>query len=258
MNTVAISSGPLPARLAHPAQNMRVLYVEDDDNCREALSAELGDHGVNVESFRDGPSMLEGITGEVDADLVLLDWNLPGISGIDLALELSRRGVVLPVVFLTGQALGTDHEMLAFDRGALDFIDKARGVPIIVQRLRLLVDPARRRPKVRAEENVRYGRLTLRPSVSRALWDGQDVDLTLTEYKIVAMFAANPGNYFSYRQVYDCMHYAGFLAGCGEDGYRTNVRSAIKRIRGKFRAVAPGFCEIENQPAAGYCWRVIS
>ena len=38
---------------------MRVLYVEDDDDCREALSAELGDHGVNVESFRDGTSMLE-------------------------------------------------------------------------------------------------------------------------------------------------------------------------------------------------------
>jgi two-component system response regulator ChvI len=257
MNPVATSGGPLPARLAPPGQNMRVLYVEDDDDCREALSAELGDHGVNVEGFRDGPSMLEGITGEVDADLVLLDWNLPGISGIDLALELSRRGIALPVVFLTGQALGTNHEMLAFDRGALDFIDKARGAAIIVQRLRLLVDRRRRRPKVEAQEDLRYGRLTLRRAFSRALWDDQDVDLTLTEYNIVAMFAASPGTYFSYRQVYDCMHYAGFLAGCGEDGYRTNVRSAIKRIRNKFRAVAPGFGEIENQPAAGYCWRMI-
>jgi two-component system response regulator ChvI len=239
------------------ARKMRVLFVEDDDDCREALSAEFGDHGLEVESFRDGQSMLDGLAADANADVALLDWNLPDIPGIDLALELSRRNVGFPVVFLTGQALGTSHEMLAFERGALDFIDKSRGVPVIVKRLRMVARPGRNAQRAEAEPErlICQGRLTLRTQVSRALWDGKDVDLTVTEYRIVELLVAAAGRFFSYRQVYDCMHYAGFLAGCGDDGYRVNVRSAMKRIRNKFRVHTPDFAEIENHPGLGYRWR---
>ena len=51
------------------------------------------------------------------------------------------------------------------------------------------------------------------------------------------------------------MHYEGFIAGCGADGYKANVRSAIKRIRNKFRDCDPGFSKIENYTSFGYCWR---
>jgi two-component system response regulator ChvI len=50
------------------------------------------------------------------------------------------------------------------------------------------------------------------------------------------------------------MHYEGFIAGSGDDGYRTNVRSTIKRIRNKFREIDPVFEEIKNSVALGYCW----
>jgi two-component system response regulator ChvI len=50
------------------------------------------------------------------------------------------------------------------------------------------------------------------------------------------------------------MHYEGFIAGYGNDGYRQNVRSAIKRIRNKFRECDPAFAEIGNYTAFGYCW----
>jgi two-component system, OmpR family, response regulator ChvI len=254
--TVASNSSALfsPQSAVVPPK-MRVLFVEDDDECREALSAELGDHGLDVESFRDGRSMLDGIAADADADVALLDWNLPDIPGIDLALELNRRSVKFPIVFLTGQALGTSHEMLAFERGALDFIDKSRGVPVIVKRLRTITRPGRAKPELEPERLICQGRLTLRPKVSRALWDGMDVDLTVTEYRIVKLLVVEAGRFFSYRQVYDCMHYAGFMAGCGDDGYRVNVRSAMKRIRNKFRVFAPGFAEIENHPGLGYRWR---
>jgi two-component system response regulator ChvI len=236
---------------------MRVLFVEDDDDCREALSAELGDYGLEVQSFRDGRSMLEGIAARPDADVALLDWNLPDLPGIELALELTRRSVRIPIVFLTGQALGTNYEMLAFEYGALDFIDKARGAPVIVKRLRAIAGPGRRVAvtPVGPEPRVSLGQLILRTSVSRALWDGQDVDLTVTEYRIVELLALQPGQFFSYRQIYDCMHYVGFIAGGGEDGFRTNVRSALKRIRNKFRAHSADFAEIENHIGLGYRWR---
>jgi two-component system, OmpR family, response regulator ChvI len=81
-----------------------------------------------------------------------------------------------------------------------------------------------------------------------------DVGLTIGEYKIVHLLASNAGRYVTHRVIYDRLTYEGFIAGVGNTGYRTNVRSAIKRIRNKFRACDPGFGEIENYTAFGYCW----
>jgi two-component system response regulator ChvI len=58
----------------------------------------------------------------------------------------------------------------------------------------------------------------------------------------------------TYRSIYDRMTFEGFVAGEGADGYRGNVRSAIKRIRNKFRERDPAFVEIENYTRVGYCW----
>ena len=59
----------------------------------------------------------------------------------------------------------------------------------------------------------------------------------------------------TYRAIYDRLQYKGFIAGSGGDGYRMNVRSAIKRIRNKFRDFDPTFDEIENYPGFGYRWK---
>jgi two-component system, OmpR family, response regulator ChvI len=80
------------------------------------------------------------MTNFVAAALLILDWGLPNILGIDLLPQLRRHGVNLPVVCLTGDALA-DHEALAFERGAADFIDKAHGMEILVSRLRLAMRP---------------------------------------------------------------------------------------------------------------------
>jgi two-component system response regulator ChvI len=80
------------------------------------------------------------------------------------------------------------------------------------------------------------------------------VDLTLTEFGIVAYMAENPGRDVSYREIYDIVHGEGFMAGEGEMGFRTNVRAFIKRIRHKFREVDPDFSLIKNYPGFGYRW----
>ena len=98
------------------------------------------------------------------------------------------------------------------------------------------------------------GHLTLRPAISRAYWNGVDVELTLGEYNIVQLLASSVGRYVTYRAIYDRLHYEGFIAGSGEYGYRANVRSAIKRIRNKFRDCDSTFGEIINYTAFGYCW----
>src|SRR3546814_7940754 len=80
------------------------------------------------------------------------------------------------------------------------------------------------------------------------------VDLTLTEFNIVRLLASVHESDVSYRQIYDLVRGKNFVAGYGEDGYRVNVRSFIKRIRQKFREVDDTFACIGNYPGFGYRW----
>ncbi len=248
------SSNPAPRPdTSDVERRIRVAFVEDDDDYREAVSSELADHGFDVTSFSEGATLLASLADGADPEIIILDWSLPSVSGIDLLPRLRRNGIALPVVFLTGRTQPA-YEKLAFDRGALDFVDKARGVPILAHRLRLIADSVKKPAEPELVDNFHCGRLMLKPRVSRAFWDDNDVGLTLTEFKIVHLLAANVGSYVTYRAVYDCMHYVGFIAGSGENGYRTNVRSCIKRIRNKFRAIDREFAEIDNYQSFGYRW----
>jgi two-component system, OmpR family, response regulator ChvI len=234
---------------------IRVLLVEDDEDYREALAGELSDHGFSVHGFPDGASLLQSLDAAVDADVVVLDWSLPKTSGIDLLLQLRRHGVNLPIVFLTGRS-SRKYESLAFERGAIDFIDKARGVDVLVRRLRRAVEAtARPAVPVSGEKSMVLGKLVLKPDISRAYWNQIDVGLTVGEYNTVNLLAPNAGHYVTYRAIYDRTHYAGFIAGRGDHGYRVNVRSTIKRIRIKFGECDPAFDEIENYTGFGYCWK---
>jgi two-component system, OmpR family, response regulator ChvI len=113
--------------------SIRVLYVEDDTNCREATAGELSDRGFVVRSFADAASLLDGLDIATGADIIVLDRGLPDVSGIDLLAQLRQSGMSLSVVFLLATLFST-WKCLAFDRGAVDFIGKTRGVEILVKR----------------------------------------------------------------------------------------------------------------------------
>ena len=98
------------------------------------------------------------------------------------------------------------------------------------------------------------GKLELRIDINRAFYNSQRVDLTLTEFQIVRLLASAGDTDVSYRQIYDLVRGKDFIAGYGEEGYRVNVRSFIKRIRQKFRDVDDSFACIENYPGFGYRW----
>ena len=240
-----------PARLGRDV--IRVVHVEDDPGWREVIADQLPDHGFVVHSFADAVSLVDALGRATEADIILLDWDLPEVSGIELLVELRYCGVNLPVVFLTGYGF-TAHENLAFETGAVDFIDKARGVEILARRLRRLLKAAKSAAAPPSASLVVCGKLVLNPNVSRAYWNDIDVSLTLVEYNIVHLLASNAGRWLTYRAIYDRVHYEGFIGGSGEGGYRTNVRGIIKRIRKKFLQCDETFAEIDNFVGLGYRW----
>jgi two-component system response regulator ChvI len=247
--------------MSHPKERetdpIRVLIVEDDENYREIVSDELSWHGFVVRSFSDGDALLGSLDAAAGADVIVLDWRLPTIPGIDLLPRLRDSGVKAPVVFLTSHPQ-LANEKLALERGALDFIDKTWGVEVLASRLRLVADAGKPAASLQADKRIVFGKLVLRPTIDRAYWNEVDVGLTLSEYAIVNFLASNVGFYLTYREIYDVQYYEGFVAGNGETGYRTNVRSMIKRMRQKFCRIDPTFSEIETSANLGYRWRGLS
>jgi two-component system response regulator ChvI len=234
-----------------------VVLVDDDDLYREALSADLADRGFAVSGFADAPSFLAAMNTGIAPQVALLDWALPEMSGFELMGALRQRGIGLPVVFLTGYSF-VERELRALGHGAVDFVDKARGTEVLARRLRVIIEaqrvvvPAASTTTLEAEH---HGELSLHPATGRALWRQLDVGLTITEHKLVVLLVSHKGEPQTYRALYDAAHYAGFVAGSGEQGHHTNVRSMVKRIRRKFLAIDPGFAEIENVAQVGYLWR---
>ncbi len=133
---------PVAGRGSEPARSYRqpgLIFVDDDDDFREAATGELEDLGFSVASFADGNAMLVALADGLTADVVVLDWFMPAMMGIDTLARLRRAGNHLPVVFLTGHST-PGLEELARKRGAADFIDKTLGIPTLAKRLRHLVE----------------------------------------------------------------------------------------------------------------------
>jgi two-component system, OmpR family, response regulator ChvI len=243
-----------PAREVARSNVVQIVIVDDDDAFRESLGLNLIDEGYAITSFSSGTAALGYFTAGGKADAILLDWRMPGMDGLELLRSLRRAGNTTPAIFLT--MLQDDiYEEAALEGGAVDFIDKSRRLSILKKRLQLIADASRPVPEAlsrRLGDELRVGHLELRFDIHRASWDGTPVALTLTEFKIVALLAQRTGEDVSYREIYDMVHGKDFVAGYGDQGYRPNVRTFIKRIRKKFHEIDPSFDHIHNYAGFGY------
>lgn len=238
----------------------RIALVDDDDLFRESLSLNLGDEGYEVITFDRGEPALDFFAEGGSVDIVLLDWRMPKLDGIDVLRQMRARGIATPVIFLTVLS-DQIYEEAALAGGALDFVEKSRSLSILLKRMRLILDGIKG-DGIKGDEaeaggsntSHRLGELELRLDNSRAFWKGKRIDLTLTEFNIVKLMSTRPEEDVSYREIYDLVHGKGFVAGYGPSGYRANVRAFIKRIRQKFRSVDASFACIENYPGFGYRW----
>jgi two-component system, OmpR family, response regulator ChvI len=235
-----------------------ILIIDDDDLFRESLSHNLSDVGYDVIDLGDGALALEHLQAtEHQPDLILLDWKMPQLNGIEVLKTLRQRQFDVPVIFLT--VLGDQiYEEAALAGGAVDFIEKSRSFTIIQRRIELVLSDKSRRGDKEAETEepsaLKVGELELRIKSNRAYWRGEEVDLSISEFKMVHLMARQAGNDVTYRDLYDQVHGEGFQSGFGAEGYRGNVRTFIKRIREKFRDLDDDFDCIENYPGFGYRW----
>ena len=249
----------MTASAATAPAEVRVLLVDDDDLFRESVGGNLTDAGFTVVDVASGPAALDLLSAGWDFALVVLDWKMPGMTGIEVLRRMRQSGLSIPVIFLT--VLGSQiYEEAALQGGAVDFVEKSRSFSILLKRITLILEGRKGEPAPVAAGSpggttLRRGPLVLHRDCCRAFWADTAVLLTATEFRMCDLLATRAGQDVGYRDLYDIVHGSGFAAGYGEEGYRANVRAFIKRIRRKFREVDDDFDEIGSYSGFGYRWR---
>src|SRR6185312_8382383 len=221
----------MQTEFATAAPRGHVMVVDDDALFLESVSTNLSDAGYRTNAFPGGAEAISHLCGRPQADLLLLDWRMPGISGIEVMQRLRAEKIDIPIIFLTvlSEQIYEEAGLLG---GAVDFVEKSRSFAILLRRIELILGGEKKRWQAQAPAEGQGGHadLMLRYDSRRALWRDRNVDLTLTEFNIVAYMTENATRDVSYREIYDIVHGEGFMAGDGEIGFRANVRAFIKRI----------------------------
>jgi two-component system, OmpR family, response regulator ChvI len=237
----------------------RIVLIDDQDLFRDSLSLGLSEAGFEVHAFASGEAGIAHLSTDPGADVVLLDWMMPGMNGVEVLRRIRAASLTVPVIFLT--ALSDQiYEETALQWGAVDFIEKSRSFSILRRRIELILQGAKPRPADGAASSpdgaiFRRGALELRRDTARAFWKEQEIPLTVSEFKMIDLLATQAGTDVRYRELYDLVHGEGFITGTGSEGYRANVRAFVKRIREKFRAVDSEWDGLENHFGFGYRWR---
>ena len=187
--------------LSAAVATIRLLVVEDDDSIRETVGEALRSEGYEVTTCSDGSQALSLLMEEPShpVDLVVLDLMLPGLGGLDLCRELRRVNNTTPILVISARDSETDR-VLGLEVGADDYLVKPFGLRELVARCRALLRRTRQAPSV-LPELCTHENLTLYISECRVTRDGQDLNLSPKEYKILELFIQHPKRVWSRDQL---------------------------------------------------------
>lgn len=219
----------------------RILLVDDDVDLVDMISEWLSSE-YQVDKAFDGQSGLLMLR-DSQYDVIVLDWNLPRISGLDVCRQFRAGGGRTPIIFLTGKTTVADRE-LGLDGGADDYLVK----PFSMRELNARLRAVQRRGELIVNEVLRCGEITLDSGRHRVTKGEVSVHLLPKEFALLEFFMRHPDQVFSSDNIL-----ARVWSTDSETGGNA-VRTAIKRIRQKLDD--PGCSEsesiIENIPRVGY------
>jgi len=169
----------------------KVLLVEDDMGLADLIKAGLKSQNYQVEHLTDGSEAIDRLKF-YHFDVAVLDWNLPGLTGVEICKEYRAWGGKVPVIMLTGKHLVSDKEE-AFSIGADDYLTKPFAFRELAARIRALM----RRPHAIQKAAIQVGRLYIDLENKVVTIDGDEIDIKPAEYAVLELFMKSPGRVFS-------------------------------------------------------------
>jgi two-component system phosphate regulon response regulator PhoB len=222
-----------------------ILVVEDEAPLLTLLRYNLEKQGFRVEEAADGQEALLRVA-ESPPDLVLLDWMLPSLSGIEVCRQLRRRPDTrdLPIIMLTARTEDRDA-VRALDTGADDYVVKPFAMEALLARIRALLRRSGAAGGPPQKGTLSFGGLTMDQDAHRVTRNGRALHLGPTEYRLLEYFLRHPRRVFSREQVLDAVW--------GRD-LHVEPRTVDVHIRRLRRAInAPGEPDlIRTVRSAGY------
>jgi two-component system response regulator PhoP len=179
---------------------MRLLLVEDDQSLNRSLVAQLGEAGYKVDSALDGREGLY-LAKEYAVDLAIVDLGLPGVSGLDLIRTLRADGKEYPILVLTARDRWQD-KVAALKLGADDYVVK----PFHVEELLARVDALLRRAGGWAQSELVCGPVTLDTRSQVVAVNGQPLELTTFEYRLLEYLMVHAGEVLSKGQITEALY----------------------------------------------------
>ena len=224
-----------------------ILIVEDEPAIRQMLGFTLAGDGYNFLEAADVEEAHNAMSTMMP-DLILLDWMLPGISGVDFARRLKRdpKTSTIPIIMLT--ARGTENDKVkGLDTGADDFITKPFSTRELLARVRAVM---RRTQQISEQDVIELGTIKLDTQTHRVLANNRPVELSPTEFRLLQFFITHPERVYTRNQLLDSVW--------GNHAYieERTVDVHIRRLR---KLLEPYACDpyIQTVRSVGYRFSVL-
>jgi two-component system alkaline phosphatase synthesis response regulator PhoP len=199
-----------------------ILVVDDEARIVKLVRDYLERAGLAVLTARDGETAL-AVARREQPDLIVLDLMLPGVDGLDVCRRLRQESGV-PIIMLTARVEEADR-VVGLELGADDYVTKPFSPRELVARVRATL--RRAEGQVGPATVIRAGDVELDTAALAATVGGEPVDLTPTEFHLLAALARQPGRIFSREQLLEAVHGVAF------EGYDRSIDSHVKNIRRK-------------------------
>jgi two-component system OmpR family response regulator len=217
----------------------RILVVDDEPSIVDAVATALRYEGFEVHEALSGRDGLASAI-ELEPDLVVLDWMLPDIEGIEVGRRLRERGYKTAILFLTARD-GVEHKVEALRAGGDDYVTKPFSLAEIVARIQAIL---RRTAGDLPGDVLRFGDLTLDEARHEVFRGETPVDLTATEFNLLRYFMLNPKRVLSKGQILQNVWRYDF------GGNSNVVETYVSYLRRKLDRLGPPLIRTVRQ--AGY------
>jgi DNA-binding response OmpR family regulator len=220
----------------------RVLIVDDEPRITEVLRVYLEREGFQVADASSGKQAIER-AASYKPDLIILDLNLPDMDGLEVCRTI-RKSSNVPIIMLTGRGEEVDR-IVGLEIGADDYVTKPFSAREVVARVRAVLRRQGQAPP--AAPAAKIGNLTIDTERYEATCKGGRLDLTTTEFKLLATLAESPGRVYSRSNLLDAVQ------GIDFEGYERTIDAHIKNLRQKIAANPDSCgCHIETVRGVGY------
>jgi len=222
----------------------KILIVEDELDLIQVLRDYLERAGFQVEAHTNGQAAVASVK-QHGPDLILLDLNLPGIDGLDVARQI-RRFSEVPIIMVTARVEETD-KLIGLELGADDYVTKPFSPREVVARVRAVLRRTTATP--RQPETLQAGDVLVDVARHLVEIDGTPVTLTPTEFDLLAVMVGQPGRAFTRMQLLEATQ------GEAYEGYERTIDAHIKNLRAKIEPDSKNPTLIETVFGVGYRFR---